>query len=45
MSGWHSGDKLLAEDADDDFPQLNNITVPGIMPHDQNAVIRGVNEG
>ena len=35
MSGWHSGDKMLAEDAEDDFPQLNNITVPGVMPHDQ----------
>jgi len=35
MSGWHSGDKMLSEDADDDFPQMNNITVPGIMPHDQ----------
>lgn len=34
MSGWHKGDKLMQEDCDTDFPQMNNITVPGIMPHD-----------
>ena len=36
MSGWHSSDKYMEDDAQEgDFPMMNNITVPGIMPHDQ----------
>ena len=36
MSGWDLGDRHVAEDQNGTgFVGMNNITVPGIMPHDQ----------
>ena len=35
MSGWHLADQSLEENTGDDFPAQNNITIAGIMPHDQ----------
>lgn len=36
MSGWDLGDRQVAEDQNGTgFVGMNNITVPGLMPHDQ----------
>ena len=35
MSGWHLNDQTLEVNTGDDFPAQNNITIAGIMPHDQ----------
>ena len=35
MSGWHLNDQSLEVNTGDDFPAMNNITIAGLMPHDQ----------
>ena len=35
MSGWHPSDIMLAEEMDDDFPAINNITIPGQLPSEK----------
>ena len=35
MSGWNVADRHMATDTGTDFPAMNNITLPGILPADQ----------